>query len=72
MKISERLKSKTPLFFKQVQRVSAGLIAIAGSVLALEATYQLELNPKLSKLAEWVLVAGTVAGGIARLTKENE
>ena len=69
--ILQRLKSKSPKLFRQIQRLCLALIGIAGTVLALEATYGIELSETLSHVLEQVLITCTVVGGVAKLAVEG-
>jgi hypothetical protein len=69
--IIQRLFSRSPKIFRQIQRVCLALIGIAGAVLALEAAYGIELSPNLSHALEQVLITCTIAGGIAKLAVEG-
>lgn len=69
--ILSRLKSKSPKLFRQIQRLCLALIGIAGTVLALEATYGIELSERLSHVLEQVLITCTVVGGVAKLAVEG-
>jgi hypothetical protein len=69
--ILQRLKSKSPKLFRQIQRLCLALIGIAGTVLALEATYGIELSERLSHVLEQVLITCTVVGGVAKLAVEG-
>jgi hypothetical protein len=69
--ILSRLKQRSPKLFRQIQRLCLALIGIAGTVLALEATYGIELSERLSHVLEQVLVTCTVVGGVAKLAVEG-
>jgi hypothetical protein len=69
--ILSRLKSKSPKLFRQIQRLCLALIGIAGTVLALEATYGIELSERLLHVLEQVLITCTVVGGVAKLAVEG-
>ena len=69
--IINRLTSKSPKLFRQIQSLCIALIGIAGTVLALEATYGIELSDKISHVLEQVLITCTVVGGVAKLAVEG-
>jgi hypothetical protein len=69
--ILARLKQRSPKLFRQIQRLCLALIGIAGTVLALEATYGIELSETLSHVLEQVLITCTVVGGVAKLAVEG-
>jgi hypothetical protein len=46
-------------------------MGIAGSVLALEAAYGIELSHTISHVLEQVLITCTVVGGVAKLAVEG-
>ena len=69
--ILSRLKQRSPKLFRQIQRLCLALIGIAGTVLALEATYGIELSERLSHVLEQVLITCTVVGGVAKLAVEG-
>lgn len=69
--ILQRLKSKSPKLFRQIQRICIALIGVAGTVLALEATYGIELSATIQHLLEQVLITCTVVGGVAKLAVEG-
>jgi hypothetical protein len=69
--ILSRLKQRSPKLFRQIQRLCLALIGIAGTVLALEATYGIELSERLSHVLEQVLITCTVVAGVAKLAVEG-
>jgi hypothetical protein len=69
--ILNRLKQRSPKLFRQIQRLCIGLIGIAGTVLALEATYGIELSATLSNVLQQVLITCTVVGGVSKLAVEG-
>ena len=69
--ILNRLKQRSPKLFRQIQRLCIGLIGIAGTVLALEATYGIELSANLSNVLQQVLITCTVVGGVSKLAVEG-
>jgi len=69
--IIQRLTSKSPKLFRQIQRLCIALIGIAGTVLALEATYGIELSATIQHVLEQVLITCTVVGGVAKLAVEG-
>ena len=69
--ILDRLKQRSPKLFRQIQRLCFALIGIAASVLALEATYGIELSETISHALEQVLITCTVVGGVSKLAVEG-
>jgi len=69
--IIQRLFSRSPKLFRQIQRLCIGLIGIAGTVLALEATYGIQLSATIANALQQVLITCTVVGGVAKLAVEG-
>jgi len=69
--IIQRLFSRSPKLFRQIQRLCIGLIGIAGTVLALEATYGIQLSATIVNALQQVLITCTVVGGVAKLAVEG-
>jgi len=69
--ILQRLTQRSPKLFRQIQRLCIALIGIAGTVLALEATYGIELSETIQHVLEQVLITCTVVGGVAKLAVEG-
>lgn len=60
--IAKRAKSKTPKFFKDLQKVCGLIVTIGTGLLAVPG-----ITPIIGTI---VIVAGTVGAGVAQLTKE--
>lgn len=69
--ILERLMQRSPKLFRKLLRIAIGLMAIAGSLLALEGSDNIKLPYWISKGSEYAIIAGTVAMGISKLTVEG-
>ena len=68
MKISERVKAPTPKFFKKLRNIGIALAAIGTSMLAAPVT----LPAIVLKIAGYLAVAGSVAGGISQTAVKGE
>ena len=68
MKIKQRIKSPTPSFFKKIRNVSLAVAAIGTTVLAAPVS----LPAIVIKIAGYLAVAGTVAGGISQTAVKGE
>ena len=68
MKISERIKAPTPKFFKKLRNIGIALAAIGTSILAAPVT----LPAIILKIAGYLAVAGSVAGGISQTAVKGE
>ena len=68
MKIKQRIKSPTPLFFKKIRNIGLTVAAIGTTVLAAPVS----LPAVVIKIAGYLAVAGTVAGGISQVTVKGE
>jgi heme A synthase len=69
--ILTRLTSRSPKLFRQIQRYCAGIIGIAVSVLALEATHSIELPEKVSTACTYAIIGFTILGGFMKLPVEG-
>tara|TARA_B110000285_G_scaffold72521_1_gene83545 strand:- start:310 stop:528 length:219 start_codon:yes stop_codon:yes gene_type:complete len=68
MNIKERVKAKTPRFFKILRLIGLGLAAAGGALLAAP----IALPAGLIALAGYLIVAGTVATAVAQTTVEHK
>ena len=68
MKIKQRIKSPTPAFFKKIRNVGLTVAAIGTTVLAAPVS----LPAIILKIAGYLAVAGTVAGGISQTAVKGE
>ena len=68
MKLAERVKSPTPKFFKKVRNIGLALAAVSASILAAPIT----LPAVVIKIAGYLAVAGSVAGGIGQTAVKSE
>jgi len=69
--ILTRLSSRSPKLFRQIQRLCLAVMGLAGSVLALEAAYGIELSVTMQHVLEQALITCTIAGGVAKLAVEG-
>jgi hypothetical protein len=68
MKLSERVNSPTPKFFKKVRNTGLILATLGGSILA----SPVSLPAIVIKIAGYLAVAGTVAGTVSQTAVEGE
>ena len=68
MKLTERLKSPTPKFFKKVRNIGLALAAVSATILAAP----IGLPAVLIKIAGYLAVAGGVAGTISQTAVKGE
>ncbi|WP_026899438.1 hypothetical protein [Daejeonella oryzae] len=68
MKITKRLKSPTPLFFKSLQKISLVLAGISGVIL----TTPVALPACLISIAGYVATAGAVAAVVGQAAVKEE
>ena len=68
MTIRERWKSRTPRFWKKIQRVSIIIGAISGAIL----TAPISLPASLIATAGYLAVASTSIAGMSQLTKSDK
>lgn len=68
MKINQRIKSPTPPFFKKIRNIGLAIAAIGTTIL----TAPVSLPAIVVKIAGYLAVAGTVAGGISQTTIKGE
>jgi hypothetical protein len=67
MSLKERWQSKTPKFWKKVQRIGVALGVIGGTIVALPVA----LPAALVTAAGYMVAAGTVTATLSQLTKED-
>ena len=67
-KITKRIKSPTPKFFKKVRNTGLALAAIGAVILGSPVT----LPAIALKVAEYLTVAGAVAGAVSQTTVKND
>jgi hypothetical protein len=68
MKITERVRSKTPSFFKKIRNIGIAVAAIGTTIL----TAPVALPAVVIKIAGYLAVAGTVAGGVSQTAVKGE
>jgi hypothetical protein len=68
MKITERVRSKTPSFFKKIRNIGLAVAAIGTTILTAPVT----LPAVVIKIAGYLAVAGTVAGGISQTAVKGD
>ena len=68
MKIKQRIKAPTPPFFKKVRNIGLAIAAIGTTVLAAPVS----LPAIILKIAGYLAVAGSVAGGISQTAVKEE
>ena len=68
MKIIERIKAPTPKFFKKLRNIGIALAAIGTSIIAAPVS----LPAIILKIAGYLAVAGSVAGGISQTAVKGE
>ena len=68
MKIKQRIKSPTPSFFKKIRNIGLTVAAVGTTVLAAPVS----LPAIVLKIAGYLAVAGTVAGGISQTAVKEE
>ena len=67
MSLKERWQSKTPKFWKKVQRIGVALGVIGATIVAAPVV----LPASLVTAAGYMVAAGTVTATLAQLTKED-
>jgi hypothetical protein len=70
--VISRISAPTPKFWKKVQRIGASLATIAFGILAIPATSGIALPLIVVSIANYTLVVGITAGGVAQLAVEPE
>ncbi len=68
MKITQRVKSPTPKFFKKVRNIGLTIAAVGTTILAAPVS----LPAIVIKIAGYLAVAGTVAGGVSQTAVKGE
>jgi hypothetical protein len=68
MSLKERWKSKTPKFWKKVQRIGVALGVIGATIVAAPVV----LPASLVTAAGYMIAAGTVTATLSQLTKEDK
>jgi hypothetical protein len=69
--ILERLKQRSPKLFRQIQRICVAIISTAISVTALDGNFNIVLPLWVSQVCTYLIIAGTVAGGVGLLPVEG-
>jgi ABC-type xylose transport system permease subunit len=67
MSLKERWQSKTPKFWKKVQRIGVALGVIGGTIVALPVA----LPAAVVTAGGYLVAAGTVTATLSQLTKED-
>jgi len=67
MRLKERWQSKTPKFWKKVQRIGVALGVIGATIVAAPVV----LPASLVTAAGYMVAAGTVTATLSQLTKED-
>lgn len=67
MEIKERWQSKTPKFWKKVQRIGIALGVIGGTIVSLPVA----LPAAVITAGGYLVAAGTVTATLSQLTKED-
>ena len=68
MKISERLSSPTPSFFKKLRNIGIALVAVSAALLA----SPVALPVLVIQIAGYLAVAGTVVGAVSQAVTGEE
>lgn len=68
MKLSQRVKSPTPKFFKKIRNIGLTIAALGTSILAAPVA----LPAVVIKIAGYLAVAGGVAGTVSQTAVEGE
>lgn len=68
MKISERLSSPTPTFFKKLRNIGLALVAISAALLG----SPVALPTIVVQIASYLAVAGTVASAVSQAVTGEE
>ena len=68
MNLIERVQSPTPKFFKKLRNIGLALAAIAVSLIKAPVA----LPAAVVKAAEYIAVAGTVAGAVSQTAAEGD
>lgn len=67
-----RIRSKTPMFWKSVQRFALSLGMSAVAVLVANGQFSLDLNPTLLLVIKYTVAVCSAIAGTAQLTKEDQ
>lgn len=67
-----RIRSKTPMFWKSVQRFALSLGMSAVAVLVANGQFSLDLNPALLLVIKYTVAVCAAIAGTAQLTKEDQ
>lgn len=67
MKISERIKRKTPAFWKKMQKIGIAASTIGGALMA----SPVELPENINKLSGYLITIGIVIAALSQLTVED-
>jgi hypothetical protein len=68
MEIFERAKAKTPKFFKKVRNIGLVLTAIGTGIIGAPVA----IPVAIASIGGYLILGGSVAAGIAQLTKEDK
>jgi len=68
MEIVKRLKSPTPKFFKKVRNLGLVLTAIGTGIIGAPVV----LPVAIASIGGYFVLGGTIAAGVAQLTKEDK
>jgi hypothetical protein len=68
MEIVKRLKSPTPKFFKKVRNLGLVLTAIGTGIIGAPVV----LPFAIASIGGYLVLGGTIAAGVAQLTKEDK
>jgi len=68
MKLSERLSSPTPPFFRKLRNIGLALAAISTAIIGAP----VELPAIVLKIASYLFVAGSVAGAVSQSVTPEE
>lgn len=68
MNMLNRMQAPTPKFFQKLRNIGVVLIGISGAIIAAPVA----LPAIVTKIAGYLLVAGTVAGTVSQATVTNE
>jgi len=72
MNLVERLKAPTPKFFQKVQKVVIKIGVVAGTLLGLAATGQINLPGKAGEILKVVVTAGTVITAVSQAAVDEK
>lgn len=70
--LNDRLKAKTPLWFKRIRKAGYIMFSVAGALIAATvATPGFELPTIVNTICQWTMVAGITASTVATTAKED-